>query len=567
MNTPTASLLTCLALLASSSGVATAQGSRPTKAAKGRTVVVIVGVADYQDAGIQDLRLAEKDATSIHGFFAKDKRSRTTAERVHVLIGKQATRAAVLKTIRERLAGDALGPRDTAILFFAGRGISTPMGRYLAVFDTKPTDLRGSAIAWAELKSLWGEIKAGRRVFFADTHGSGPKDATPGIGPELAGKLEVGSAVEVIASGRMQADERNKHGVFTASLLAALEGWADQDQSGVVTLGEVISYMEAHAPLRAEKAGAAQALTVRVAGREAHAQGFALSYDQALKAGKEPAPSEPAETNRLGDPVPGQVFVYELNASGTKLEMRYVVTEVTATSVKYATETVVAGTTSRTPATEWKVPPNGVAPPNAPMGKTHHETLEAGGFVWDCRVHEINGLKTWIPLKNGNPRFPPLVRHEGQAMKMKLVRVKTPKAPADVEEGGQKKVDISHVKKGQVYVYDMNAGGTKMIFKYVVVDVTATSVKYETVTVVAGNASRAAAAVWKAAALEVKAYGPGAIKRQDETIELAGQKWRCSVIEAGGNKTWVPLKNGRSTFPPFVKLEGKSVDMVLKRID
>lgn len=121
--------------------------------------------------------------------------------------------------------------------------------------------------------------------------------------------------------------------------------------------------------------------------------------------------------------------------------------------------------------------------------------------------------------------------------------------------------DLSHVKKGQVYVYDLEAGGTKMVMKYVVTDVTDTAVKYETITVVAGNETKSPATEWAipAPVEGAAAATPAAdVKTSNETVEAAGQKWECLVSESNGSKTWIPMKNGLATFPPMIKTEGAS---------
>lgn len=125
----------------------------------------------------------------------------------------------------------------------------------------------------------------------------------------------------------------------------------------------------------------------------------------------------------------GQVYVYSLDASGTKMEMRYVVEQVDETSVTYRTETVVAGNVSKTPATKWEFvePKGGVEKAPAPDVKTRFEAYELEGESWEAMVVETNGTTTWIPYKGGSPTFPPLFKAESKAMKMKLVEVQQPK--------------------------------------------------------------------------------------------------------------------------------------------
>lgn len=147
----------------------------------------------------------------------------------------------------------------------------------------------------------------------------------------------------------------------------------------------------------------------------------------------------------------------------------------------------------------------------------------------------------------------------------KTGETKTPEAAA-----APKKADLSHVKKGQTYVYELEASGTKMVMKYVVLDVTDTAVKYETITVVAGNESKAPATEWKipAPVEAAPAATPAAdVKVTNETIEAAGQKWECMVSESNGTKTWIPTKNGIMTFPPLIKSDGAASKMMLTKVE
>jgi Tfp pilus assembly protein PilW len=130
--------------------------------------------------------------------------------------------------------------------------------------------------------------------------------------------------------------------------------------------------------------------------------------------------------------------------------------------------------------------------------------------------------------------------------------------------------DLSHVKKGQVYVYEMDASGNKMVMKYVVLDVTDTAVKYETITLVAGTETKGPAAEWAIPApVEGAATATPAAdtKVTNETIEAAGQKWECMVTESSGTKTYTPTKNGLPTWPMFIKQDGASMKSILTKIE
>jgi len=255
--------LTCLSL-----GWASAQES------EGRVFVLVVGVEDYSDPKITDLRYAEDDAQAVYDFFAKDLLSPTVAERVKLLRGKAATQRGVRLAIRDHLIRQATGPKDTAIFYFAGHGFADAYGVYLGTVDTKLTELELSGLAWSDLQRDWSRISAGRRVFIADACHSGALEGLRGPGGigkrVLAIQPKGGSvSVTVAATGANQLsseDTKSGHGVFTASLLAGLRGKADGDRDGAVSLGELAGHLKQDVPRRAKAAGGNQVPEIHYAG-------------------------------------------------------------------------------------------------------------------------------------------------------------------------------------------------------------------------------------------------------------------------------------------------------------
>jgi len=129
----------------------------------------------------------------------------------------------------------------------------------------------------------------------------------------------------------------------------------------------------------------------------------------------------------------------------------------------------------------------------------------------------------------------------------------------------QTEADLSHVEAGQVYVYGVNASGIKVEMRYVVQHVDDSSVTYVVETTIGGRTTRSNATTWK---LPEAGKGGGALdeKARSESYEFAGKSWETRVTEAQGSKTWIPLKGGRPTFPPFLKSEGPTSRIWIKEI-
>jgi HEAT repeat protein len=139
--------------------------------------------------------------------------------------------------------------------------------------------------------------------------------------------------------------------------------------------------------------------------------------------------TEPAKGADLSHVKVGQVYSYTLEASGTKMQMNYIVETVDDTRVTYVTETIVAGNSAKSPAATWVIPQakGGPQATPAPNVKTRFEAYEFEGESWEVQVVEANGTTTWIPLKGGVPTFPPFFKTESPSMKMKLVKLEQPK--------------------------------------------------------------------------------------------------------------------------------------------
>jgi endonuclease YncB( thermonuclease family) len=182
------------------------------------------------------------------------------------------------------------------------------------------------------------------------------------------------------------------------------------------------------------------------------------------------------------------------------------------------------------------------------------------------------GLGYWAPKWQPNGPPPNATGPEKAPAKSPTSQPTPPKGPGEGDppaplEKEASKADLSHVKVGQEWIYDMDAGGTKLEMRYVVESVGPRSITYSTVTVVAGSSTRSPAMEWVIPEKVAEAPDPkGDVKIRHERIEIAGRTWETMVSEANGTSVWIPTKNGLPTFPPFVKMEGSSVKTVLREV-
>jgi len=119
-----------------------AQGMRSLKK-KGTTRAVIVGISDYQDAEIKDLRYAHQDAALFADFLKSKSGGQLGDQQLKVLVNDQATMAGIQSALKWLLENSR--PGDQAILYFAGHGdVETKDAEekgYLLAYDTPKKQL------------------------------------------------------------------------------------------------------------------------------------------------------------------------------------------------------------------------------------------------------------------------------------------------------------------------------------------------------------------------------------------------------------------------------------------
>ncbi len=259
---------------------APAPGPPPPRPAPQRWAVVI-GIGSYESAAIPKLRYTVPDAEAMYnmltgpGGFQKD----------HVLLLTDKTeRKPTLRNLRWALGtflARSAGKDDTVLIYFAGHGAPEvdPRGherdglaKYLIPADADPDDLYASALPMDELHTIFGRIEAERVVVFVDACYSGAAGgrtfAKKGfrdirvVDDSFLERLTRGKGRAIITASRatelsMELPELG-HGIFTYYLVRGLQGAADLDRDGVVTLHELYQYLEQEVTRKSRAAGGNQ---------------------------------------------------------------------------------------------------------------------------------------------------------------------------------------------------------------------------------------------------------------------------------------------------------------------
>lgn len=229
---------------------------------------LVVGIGEYQDPRIPKLRFTHADAESFYKQLIDPQRSGFEPEKVRLLLNENATRRNIEKAISGWLFQNAT-MQSTVIVFFAGHGAiesdktgceKDGMAKYLLPWDADPEDLFSSAMSNVRFHELLNTIKAQRLVVFLDAcYAGGVSEGARDVGiVEHAGrKLAEGRGRMVIASAqpnqRSWEDATYGHGIFTYHLLEAIDGKADTDDDGCVSVMDIFRYLQDTVPATARR--------------------------------------------------------------------------------------------------------------------------------------------------------------------------------------------------------------------------------------------------------------------------------------------------------------------------
>ncbi|MBI3407574.1 MAG: caspase family protein [Planctomycetes bacterium] len=218
-----------LALLIVSAGSVQADGERPA------LYLISVGVSQYQHRVFENgVRFASKDAQDLAALFQLQEGK--LFERVHskVLTDAEATRANIegaFGWLKTKAVSDSY-----VVVFFAGHGGPDSLGQFTYLpHDAHPL-LHSSRMSGAFLQQTLEKI-AGRRLLILDTCHAGAVSLSTDSYVTLAGCKAQEKSGELASI---------RNGFFTSLLIEALQGKADADADGTVTLAELNSYLQSN---------------------------------------------------------------------------------------------------------------------------------------------------------------------------------------------------------------------------------------------------------------------------------------------------------------------------------
>lgn len=223
-----------------------------------KTWALLIGISQYHNLPQENwLQYPDADARALAAHLASPRGGSVPADQMQIMTNEQATTSAVRSALKAFLTTKP-GKDDMVYVLIAGHGVVDSTGAYILTYDSDPQNLAGTALPMAELHSLVEQslTKTGHVIFLADVCRAatiaGQKtdavgDAVKGIG-EAPGEMLGLMAARPHELSIEGPDFGGGHGAFSWSVLRGLEGAADEDHDGFVTIGELDDFVTTDVP-------------------------------------------------------------------------------------------------------------------------------------------------------------------------------------------------------------------------------------------------------------------------------------------------------------------------------
>ncbi len=221
-----------------------------------------IGVSRYQDADF-DLQFAAADARAIATALEHQGEGPLYAGmKTLVLTDDDVTRESILGSM-ERFLSQA-GAQDVAVIFMAGHGVQelATGSYYFLPYPATPQNLVTAGLRMSDFDEMVRTLRRNVRgvVVMLDTcHAGALRMAARGFvsADDLAARMSVGEGSFLLAATKPGEESKEKpeleHGAFTYAVLEGLQGPADADGDGLVSVSEIFGYVARMVPRLTEE--------------------------------------------------------------------------------------------------------------------------------------------------------------------------------------------------------------------------------------------------------------------------------------------------------------------------
>ncbi len=224
----------------------------------GETYAVVVGISDYQDEQIPDLRFADRDAEAFANFLRSPAGGSLQEDYLQVLLNEQATAAQFAKALDWLM--DVARENDRVIIYFSGHGdvekkTITQPGYFLCWDAPSRVYLAGGALALPIFQNVISTLSIQNKakvIVISDACRSGKLSGSSVNGAQLTNSNLAQQYANEIKILSCQPEEYSiegeqwgqGRGAFSFHLLEGLYGLADEDDDLIINLKEIDRYLE-----------------------------------------------------------------------------------------------------------------------------------------------------------------------------------------------------------------------------------------------------------------------------------------------------------------------------------
>ncbi|MCB0534281.1 MAG: caspase family protein [Lewinellaceae bacterium] len=235
---------------------ATPLSAEASAKADGTTRAVVVGISDYQDPAIPDLKYADRDAAAFAAWLQSPAGGNIPKENILLHTNKAATNAQMILSLDWLIIESKAG--DRAFIYFSGHGdverITKYNNGYLLGYDSPPAVYGAGAFAVNYLKDIIATLSDnGVQVFLisdacragklAGSNTNGAQVTSNRLAQQFANEIKILSCQpnEFSIEGEQWGGGR---GCFSYHLENALYGFADKDTDSQISLMELDRYLQ-----------------------------------------------------------------------------------------------------------------------------------------------------------------------------------------------------------------------------------------------------------------------------------------------------------------------------------
>ena len=204
-----------------------------------------------------NLQFTEKDAKDFTAAFRGQSGKLYGEIYRNQLLGKEASKPNIEGLLEAYRYTHSVGERDVLLLFMSSHGYVYQNEFYLQADNYDPIRKKTTSIAYDDLAESLKAIPCKKLVFIDACHSGGAKAQIAAINQAIQQLNFAKSGISVLTSSQAEQtsyeDEVWQNGAFTEGILQALEGAGDKNRDGIITIGELYSYLQKAVPEMVKK--------------------------------------------------------------------------------------------------------------------------------------------------------------------------------------------------------------------------------------------------------------------------------------------------------------------------